>query len=575
MCLSPIKIRNNSRSYEANVSPLYNEVPCGKCLECQLSIQSDWFVRLSYEWFYTKEKLNGIVYFITLTFNDSDLPFNFVDENYIDTLSKGLNRLSLIDEKIKYKIYDFKEKFGFSPLEYVPFGHEYFDSTDITKFIKSLRQILDYKGIYPYDAPDTIKYFIAPEYGHELHRVHYHCCFFLPFSIPAVDFREIVRQAWSYSVKRADTPDFILKLIDNKHRLPNGVTVVSTPNGKNWRDWFIKKNGSHVYVKHLRGNCEYSKDNPPYITCVKGLEYVVKYVHKKDEYLSSEKFNLLSAYLQLFPRSITKEYGMTFKRLEDKIKVLRSYFPRVKTSNYIGISILDEMQLMTEEQMTDMLVNNTLAVRSIPREFAVPAYITNRIMYDMDNCDTSLRVLSDIGVKVVRAKLEKKIDDFANEIKDIETKYLDFLTPKEINNFELAYPNTFRKNENFNLRNVAKYVYLFRNVLVPNCTDTTIYSDINEVFDNFEDYLFNKKFNRSYDVEMRPIDCEVTQIRYMQKNLWNMQPCFAGFDEFYKMHRNLRILIEDKKAKKRYDEYKERVCLREFLVAPKYQPQTI
>lgn len=570
MCLSPIKIRNNSRSYEENVSPLYNEVPCGKCLECQMSIQNDWFVRLAYEYFYTKEKLNGIVYFITLTFNDADLPFNYVDDKFTDTLSKGLNRLSLIDNKIKYKCDDFKEKFGFSPLEYVPFGHEFFDYDDIKKFIKSLRQILDYNGVYPYNAPETIKYFIAPEYGHELHRVHYHCSFFLPFCLSASDFREYVKQAWSYSVKRADCPDFICKILDHKEKLKNGVTVFSTPNGKNWRDWFIKKSGSHVYVKHLRGNCEYSKDNPPYITSVKGLEYVVKYVHKKDEYLSSEKFNLLSAYLQLFPRSITKEFGTTFTRLENCVKVLRNYFPRVKTSNFIGISILDELQLLSEQSLTDMLVNNTLQIRSIPRNFSVPAYICNRIIYDIDNVDTSLRVLSDIGVKVVRAKLEKKINDFANELRDIQTKYLPLLSQKEYNNFEYAYPNTLHNLGNFNYNDVAKYVYLFRNVDVPEHTSTTLYIDICDVFDNFEDYILTKHFNRSYDVAQRPCDCEPNQIRLKQSSLWNLQPCFAGFEELYKFHKNLRILIEDKKAKIRYDEYKERVRLREYLVAPKY-----
>ena len=79
MCLSPIKIRNNSRSYEENVSPLYNEVPCGKCLECQQAIQSDWFVRLAYEYFFTKDKLNGIVYFITLTYNNDNVLYEIHD----------------------------------------------------------------------------------------------------------------------------------------------------------------------------------------------------------------------------------------------------------------------------------------------------------------------------------------------------------------------------------------------------------------------------------------------------------------------------------------------------------------
>lgn len=81
MCINPIKIRNNSRSFHAQTSALYSEVPCGHCEECRNKVQNDWFVRLYYEWLYTTDVLKGSVYFITLTYNDAHLPFFHVNDN--------------------------------------------------------------------------------------------------------------------------------------------------------------------------------------------------------------------------------------------------------------------------------------------------------------------------------------------------------------------------------------------------------------------------------------------------------------------------------------------------------------
>lgn len=68
MCLSPLKIRNNSRSFEQGFYPLYREVPCGHCLECQQAVQNDWFVRLAYEWFDNTDK-GGTSILLTITYN--------------------------------------------------------------------------------------------------------------------------------------------------------------------------------------------------------------------------------------------------------------------------------------------------------------------------------------------------------------------------------------------------------------------------------------------------------------------------------------------------------------------------
>lgn len=185
------------------------------------------------------------------------------------------------NEDVHNKVFDFECRYGISAYDYRPFSHHHFDHQDLSKFFKSLRQILDYKGIFKYTDKDTLKFFCASEYGHENHLPHYHVTFFLPFKISPAEFMDCCRWAWSYSVKRADLPDFITKILKTKQYVSNNITNVSTPNGKNWCDWFIKSTGSHVYVKNLRGFLSYSKKYPPEICSVQGLKYVVKYVSKK------------------------------------------------------------------------------------------------------------------------------------------------------------------------------------------------------------------------------------------------------------------------------------------------------
>lgn len=572
MCLSPIKIRNNSRSYQQGLSPLYREVPCGHCLECQTNIQNDWFVRLAYEYFYTIDHLKGQVYFITLSYNDSELPFNYVTDKQTLIIKHTLQRLSLLDKDISYKIEEFEKSFGFSPLEYIPFGHEYFCFEDIKKFIKSLRQILDYYGMFAYKSENTLKYFVAPEYGHEKHRVHFHVLFFCPFQIDAQKFLEFCRMAWSNRVLRKDCPDFIQDILKKRVLLKSGFTCFSTPNGKNWKDWYIKKVGSHVYVSHLRGNVSYSKKNPPTIQGVEGLRYVVKYLHKKDDYLSSEKFNLLHAYLRLFPRNLVENFGKTFVTGEHYINILRSYFPRVKCSNYLGISILDELQLLSEDTLIKMLSEKSLSVLGVPRLYRVPAYIVNRLMYNVDDIDPSLRRLSDIGINVLRYKYELKVEEFKNKINDTISSLFILCNNEDWIKLRERYPNcdTYANGVlNFNFTHVAKYHLLCRDVLLPKDRSISFYMSAEDTFAYMEDITFygNNTACIRYDVEVRPCDLPKRQIALYSKYTWNYQPCFAGFDEFLNFFRDAKIIVSKRKNVNRKKSEMERTNLRTYYNA--------
>lgn len=102
-------------SHESSSIPL----PCGKCLACRINRRREWTQRLLHESYFSSS-----CYFITLTYNDDNLPF---DEDGLISVSKK----------------------------------------DVQKFIQDLRN--EYRGV-------KIRYFIGSEYGSEefTNRPHYH-----------------------------------------------------------------------------------------------------------------------------------------------------------------------------------------------------------------------------------------------------------------------------------------------------------------------------------------------------------------------------------------------------------------
>ena len=568
MCLSPIKIRNNSRSFESFSSPLFNEVPCGHCDECISKLHNDWFVRLAYEWFRI-QKIGGIAYFVTLTYNDKNLPFLKFDSTKIDILHNGLKRLSLENDDVLSAINDFSFDTGVNVFEYIPFDNCHFSKDDLSKFIKAFRQVLDYENIYHYDDKDTIKFWIGSEYGHDRHRVHYHVLFFLPFLIDKDRFLDLVKYAWSYSVKRCDCPTFIIKVLDNRDQLSSGITCLSTPNGKDWLDWFIKKTGNHIYVKNLRGNCEYSKRHPASLQSVNGLYYVIKYVSKKDEYLSEPRWSLLQRFLKIFPRNLD-DISSRYPDLCKLVKELRSYFPFVHCSHGLGISILDEFNLLSEDDKVKYLVEPSISIAGQTKRFSVPSYIVNRVMYDVDNCDSTLRVLSSIGVKVLKYRLNLRVEEFGKKVDKILHEDLPMLNKSDYLYLSKKFPyidsSSFIKPSS---RDLAIYLYFFKNV---QCPDRSQFYDLPAVIDTFYHQYFYKKIYRNYDIERRPCDTPYVAVNWLSKYCWNFQPCFSGFDEWLQYLFTVHKIVGERRSKYYEHENKQNSYYRSFFQSLLYSP---
>lgn len=118
MCYSPINIKNDGFPEALKIGNVA-QVPCGRCIECRKKMLSAWKYRILKE----NEAIGNVSSFVTLTYDDSTLP-------YSDNGNMTLN----------YK--------------------------DVQNFHKRLRK-----------AGHKFKYVVAGEYGTRTHRPHYHAIY--------------------------------------------------------------------------------------------------------------------------------------------------------------------------------------------------------------------------------------------------------------------------------------------------------------------------------------------------------------------------------------------------------------
>lgn len=128
MCTNPITIKSRGTIWS---EARFITVPCGKCLECKIQYQNQWFIRL-----YEESKLHMQICFVTLTYRPKSLPF-YVDRN------TGQIYATVYKRHVQNWLKRFRTRFE--------------------------RQ---------YGRVKKFKYFITSEYGPRTHRPHYHCIFF-------------------------------------------------------------------------------------------------------------------------------------------------------------------------------------------------------------------------------------------------------------------------------------------------------------------------------------------------------------------------------------------------------------
>lgn len=132
ICVSPLSVTHNEKTYA---------VPCGVCFSCLNRYVSDWTVRGNYE----LSQHNYTAYFITLTYNDFNLPSNYkLSKIDIDLFYKRLRKYVERFGTVHFKYFGVGEyggKFGRPHYHFILFGFEFLSKIGNTTYV--LRQIIE------------------------------------------------------------------------------------------------------------------------------------------------------------------------------------------------------------------------------------------------------------------------------------------------------------------------------------------------------------------------------------------------------------------------------------------------
>lgn len=136
-------------------------LPCGKCLPCQKKRRSDWSFRLEQEYLSSDSAL-----FITLTYNDLYLPFNYFKNRQIKDFETGETT-----HQIKERIYSDKPTLNKKHLQ------DYIKRlrNDHVKYVSEELKITK-KEVKNVSKP--LRYYAVGEYGTKGNRPHYHILLF-------------------------------------------------------------------------------------------------------------------------------------------------------------------------------------------------------------------------------------------------------------------------------------------------------------------------------------------------------------------------------------------------------------
>lgn len=281
----------NSRYYR-NFGHL---VPCTQCLNCRILKSREWSARLGAEskcWPYT--------YFLTLTYNDENIPDVEVDKHYL-TGEKCVKVPTLNTE-------------------------------DVKKFIQR----------YRYNVDKDCTYFYSGEYGTKTHRPHYHL---ILFTKAKLDIHKIEKD-WEIA------SDGVCDLLSDMWNLGN--VRVAIANGQR-----LKYVAQYTQKKYATKNdgFDYGERKVEFTSMSKKIPLGYKYFQqKKKEILKTDRLISIDVPVVSIPNSFLK-YGLkvgdlTYKEVE-KIKarrLIKVYQFYKKNPKFLSDVIAQSMQLERKQK---------------------------------------------------------------------------------------------------------------------------------------------------------------------------------------------------------------------------------
>lgn len=593
MCYSPIKIKTNKVQYRNGIDPVYLTVPCGKCRECRQSQEDDWFVRIYYEWLQVK-KSGGKCYFVTLTYNDSELPIIDTSEDvyysfdiFLRNYFSGEYALSdSIRNNFLDKVGRYESRYNRSALERPVFACPRFDKESICNFFKSLRQLLDYNKILRYEDSLQLRYFCSTEYGSEenTRRPHYHALIFMPVPIDDGEFLKLCRRAWSHRVKKSDFPEWLKDIeFDLRKRSAYGSYVYSTP-GTKWNDWYVifDKKLNRFNVFHSRGFVNYSKEHGASITSIDGCKYITSYLHYYDVVLKNDFYEMIKDYEKLFPSFSDIKH---LPKLSECLRHIRDIFPFTVSSQRFGFEFYVECGLDGKLSDDDKLFlrRNQITLPAHTRKYRIPQYLLNRLLYNDDAvpyAEKRVRLLSSDGADVLSKAFEQKLDFKIRQYSETINILRKFLIPDDFKSFLVDYSfNTSSHNKNllvdfltthigFDLKHIALYDLVFRNVVYHESGDSLLFNSMSgvDILENAYD-LFARQVESKMHFDLYYKDDFLSSYsnRIISSLCFNTLPQLVGCENFLLAHYYIRKCVLSRDASHYYDDEKKQSRVRSAL----------
>lgn len=370
MCIQWMKIR--STSYHA---PKELFVPCGKCYECRQMNQSAWEFRFRAEVDEYVYRHNWQMGFITLTYNDENLPY------LPPHVFKGWNPLT-----------------SSSPNYYpVPC----FNKEHIRKLVHGLRKYLHKK----YDVTRLI-YLCCSEFGSSTKRPHYHCCFVFPPHVPAFEFYSCIQDLWTGTENFIEQPRKLCgkeRIFDlSKRRLNLGFICPRQFDGYGREKPFMVAKGDVVAAAKYAAK----------YTC-KDLTYLANLPY---DLLNTKKAKIVADDEELEP----EDYSYT------SLSTVRDYLPFHFQTRSLGFGILQNKS--NDELLTLYKYGLHFVGDKSVKPHSLPLYIKNKLVFE------PYYIINEDGTRLVRRRaseffnqnykeiFEKKVDFYEGLIKKLSDK---------------------------------------------------------------------------------------------------------------------------------------------------------
>lgn len=213
-CLNPIKITNPSKFVSLSFGDRFdNFVRCGKCANCQDTLQKEWYYRSFYEYLDTIRD-NGYMLMDCLTYSPKFVP--------------RLSRFFRVPKYLNFYCFDY---------------------SDIRYFFVRLRTYLSKRG---YDVDEKLRYFAAAEYGtdeRKTHRPHIHILFYC--KVPDLDnytLSKAVSACWKYG--RTDGLPFKSRVYVDNYTIRGGL--VSSQRACKYVSKYVMKSSEYQKVLDKR-----------------------------------------------------------------------------------------------------------------------------------------------------------------------------------------------------------------------------------------------------------------------------------------------------------------------------------